>query len=120
MSTKQPKKVKRPRKYTVTSHDPHPLWVAFDQYISLFIVPIALFIRAVMFIQSGNAIAVEGLIAGIWIFIAVLTALFLGIFLLLNMYWWKWRLNWWKNLLLSGLIFLLSSFVLALIIRISG
>lgn len=122
MSTtmKEKPKVKKPRKYTITSGKKHPAWVAFDQYISLFLVPLALFIRAVVFLQTNNPASMEGLIAGIWILIAVVSTLISGVFLWMNNFWLNWRMNWWKNLIASGLLFLLSTFLLALFIRASG
>ena len=108
---------KRPRKYTVTEGKKHPLWIFFDQYFSLFLIPIFLFAQAAIFVYKGNAQSLEGLIAGIWMFISVLTALVIGAFLLLNTFVMKWKLNWWKNIIISVVLFLVSAGVLAAIVR---
>ena len=95
------------------------LAMIFDKYISLFAVPIFVIIYALVFVQRTNIGGWEGLIAGIWILFAIIGAIIIGIFSLLNRYWLKWELNWWKNLILSVVLFLLGSFIFAAIIRLS-
>ncbi|MCA9478165.1 MAG: hypothetical protein KC535_03405 [Nanoarchaeota archaeon] len=92
---------------------------AFDKYISLFAVPLGVFIYAVFFVKTKDIGGWEGLIAGIWMLFAVIAAIVDGLFFLVNRYWLRWDLKWWKNLLISAILFLASSFLFGLIIRLS-
>lgn len=95
------------------------LWYVTDQYLTLFIVPLFVFFRAVVFLQV-NTSGWEGLIAGIWILFAIISAILTGLFLLINYYVLGWKLNWWKNILLSVLIFIVGSFAFGLVIRMTS
>lgn len=113
---------KRLKSYTVeTQSSPlRQIWHAFDQYISLFVVPLFIFIRAIIFIQTNEFEGFAGVIAGIWILFAIISAIVVGIFFFVNKYLLKWKVNWWKNLLFSFLISAIGSFIFGLIIRLSS
>lgn len=78
------------------------------------------FVYAVILLNVNGFVGWTGLIAGIWILFAIVAAIVDGLFFFVNRYWLKWRLTWWKNVLISLILFIFTSFLFGLFIRIGN
>ena len=82
-------------------------WGFMDRHGSLFALPLVIAVASFIAARLSNdwvAIAYA-----VWLVVSLLALILAGVFLALNHYVFEWRLNWWRNALLSMGLLLLSS-----------
>ncbi|MBN1275552.1 hypothetical protein JXA12_04650 [Candidatus Woesearchaeota archaeon] len=90
-----------------------------DEHLSLFLLPTTTVIISFILIKLSKD-WVTATAYGAWLVISFIALLFSGLFTLHNGLLLKWRMNWWKNLLLSGALFIMSALILILLVRVGA
>ena len=86
-----------------------------NKYLTIFILPVLVAIYGFILARTTHDWA--ALAYAVYVFISVMAIVFAGIFLVINRYWFKLRLNWWKNLLFSIGLWFLAMALFIIIVR---
>lgn len=90
----------------------------FNTSGSLFLFPLAVFIFS--FIAARLTHDWAAIAYAVWIVISLFALVLSGLLLLANNYFLRWKLNWWKNILLSVALFVLTALLLVLLLRLAA